>query len=453
MARAFLALVLVAIGGIGYLIFQNPVQRDRVAALMAELASDADTLVLEMSGNEEQQPDNVTGLREIWTKDLAEGHSIFDIADRAAGGVYAVGNITRDGYLDGLVMAIGPDGVLLWQKSLGGQRIDQFQEVIPSIDRLVDLVELSDGGVIVVGESNNEMDGDIIFETEGRVARLDSGGQVIWDRAVNSMAPPEHFIGVQRMPNGEIFGFISENATARESKTLTVVKISEDGAVDVMSSHSIEGDIHVSRAARSPGGTNWWVGSKVTDPNQRCLEILESEICLGKSDWWLLNHEDSGDAVEKVFAIGNDGHISDLLVEGETALLVGMTTRNDESYALLARVDPTAEVMWSIQADGIGSPQDLHRLARAPDARVIATGAFNVGDADSNIQGWIGGLEQDGYLNWTETLAKGKSSQLLGVVAKPDGVIFVDGRMTERSGGGTHAYFLSRFELMRENKR
>lgn len=97
-----------------------------------------------------------------------EGRSVKVVSDGnivVAGSTGSFGSGASDIYM----LKIDPSGVVLWSRTIGGAMIEQAN----------DLVQLSDGGWLVIG-STNSSGGEGGYD--GLLVRTDAEGQVLWER-------------------------------------------------------------------------------------------------------------------------------------------------------------------------------------------------------------------------------------------------------------------------------
>ncbi len=130
------------------------------------------------------------------------------------------------GSVDFWLIKINANGDLLWEKSLGGSSADQGY----------DLIETSDGSLLLVGEvlsNNGDVEGNHGL-TDAWMVKLSSDGNIIWQNALGG-SKVDYFLAVQEAADGTFIAtgntFSSDGDVSQNigSSDIWLVKVDVDG--------------------------------------------------------------------------------------------------------------------------------------------------------------------------------------------------------------------------------
>ncbi len=121
------------------------------------------------------------------------------------------GNVSNPlGGVDFWLIKINIDGQLIWERSLGGSSADQGS----------DLIETSDGNLIITGEvlsNNGDVDGNHGL-TDAWVAKLDTNGNLIWQNALGGTMV-DYFLSIKEADDG---GFVATGNTFSDNGDVSI---------------------------------------------------------------------------------------------------------------------------------------------------------------------------------------------------------------------------------------
>ncbi|MFN0276953.1 MAG: T9SS type A sorting domain-containing protein [Chitinophagales bacterium] len=138
-------------------------------------------------------------------------------------GGYMLGGYSDYGIQDEYYVVKTDDtGNIVWEKLIGGSGADQLKTI----------EEISDHFYILGGSSNSGVSGDKTEPNLGSddywVVKIDSAGNVLWDKTLGSDRPDELFSIDNPAPGKYILGGDMQTSTGVNSKDYWIVKLSED---------------------------------------------------------------------------------------------------------------------------------------------------------------------------------------------------------------------------------
>lgn len=163
------------------------------------------------------------------------GSSSSDISPKIlSGGTDKYGKSEKNrGNLDYWIIKLDEKGEIKWQKTLGGQYIDQLESI----------QQTKDGGYIAGGYSNSPGSYDKAFESYGEgdywIVKLDADGNSEWQKVLGGEGD-DHIAAIIELKDGGyiVAGNSASASTGNKSRTnksgtdFWVVKLDEKGAID-----------------------------------------------------------------------------------------------------------------------------------------------------------------------------------------------------------------------------
>ena len=192
------------------------------------------------------------------TKDggyILGGTSSSDTSEETEKDKYTKSEDSR-GNLDYWVVKLKEDGSMQWQKTIGGQYVDELKSI----------QQTQDGGYILGGYSNSPISGDKTESNYGLgdywIVKLDEEGTIEWQRSLGGDKDDNLFALSQTKDGGFIVGGNSNSgATNSKSKTnkngtdFWVLKLDKNGSIDWQETYNY-GKIDVlTSLVENPDGT------------------------------------------------------------------------------------------------------------------------------------------------------------------------------------------------------
>lgn len=319
--------------------------------------------------------------------------SIFQTADN--GYVIAGSSTSDDGDLtmnygsqDYWIVKISSNGLLEWQKSLGGSRGDTAECII----------QTSDGGYIVSGFTSSS-NGDVTFNhgaSDVWVVKLDIDGNIKWENSYG--------------------GTSSENGK-------NIIQTLDGGYIIAASSSSNDGDV-----SKNNGGADYWI---IKISNTGLIE-------------WEKNYGGLGnDTPYRILQLADSSYI----VAGTTTSNDGDVSFNHGGYDYwIVKLSPNGTMEWE-KTFGGSSEDILKSIDFTQDGGFILAGNSKSLDGDVSINYgardfWIVKISESGNLQWEKSYG-GTSEELLSNIEQtPNGDYIIsgftgsiDGHVSNNHGG------------------
>ena len=321
----------------------------------------------------------------------------WEIEKTADGGFVVVGfaaanggDVTGNhGNADVWVTKLNANGLLQWQKSLGGSESD----------RGFSIQQTTDGGYIVAGHTRSN-DGDVLGNHGGEdfwIVKLSSSGSIQWEKSLG--------------------GTLDESAFG-------VIQSSDGGYIAVGTTFSNNGNV-----TGNHGSGDFWV-----------VKMSDSGNLLWQRTYGGSNH----DSANSIRQTSDGGYI----VAGFTLSNDGDVSSNNGIYDFwVIKIEQNGTLQWQKTFGGSNSDY-VHDIQLTPDGGFVVTGETesNNGDVSGNhglTDHWMARLNSVGELQWQKTLG-GSDEEFGGVVQVTSDNGFVmagttyssDGDVSQNSGNG-----------------
>ncbi len=343
-----------------------------------------------------------------------------------------------------------------WKKSFGGSKIDKARSI----------VQTSDGGFAVLGNTFSKGAGDNDFW----LLRLDALGSVVWEKTFGGSSTELGYELVQTTSDG---GFALVGGTASKGAggaDFWVLKLDASGntvwdktfgQINTEVAHSIvqtsDGGFAVAGYTRSKGrgGQDFWVlklnalGNKTWDKTfgGSNTEIAHSIVQTsdggfavagtinkggGNTDFWVLKLNATGNKTwEKTFG-GSNTEIAHSIVQTSDGgfAVAGQTTSNKGKVGiidvLILKLNALGEKTWEKTFGGSNSDA-AHSIVQTSDGGFAVAGKNNSKSALLNADFWIFKLNALGTIVWDKTLGERYSDEAYSIVQTSDGGFAVAG--------------------------
>jgi len=286
------------------------------------------------------------------------------------------------GQSDAVIAGLTPNGDLIWAKTYGGTRNDQFSAVAVG----------GDGSIALVG-STSSLDGSfprppLSGYNTGIIAKATPTGNITW---AHTYASNDTLTGVAVAPDGSV---IAVGSTASQLGGFQSQDTPEmAGSNPIAAEFTTDGTLIWSKAyGRQPGST--------------------------VSEFDSVTADTSGN----IIAVGYSG-----ATNGDFAVTHGVASAD----ALVAKLNPNGALIWHQMIGGSGWDQ-FNSVTTTPDGDIIAAGytTSNDGDfptTDTSRGGAIAKVSSSGDLSWAKRLDGTSGETLLAIATLPTGGMAVAG--------------------------
>jgi len=410
-----------AVGGTGVDTFRSTLQTSDGGYIIAGSSTSVDG---DISGNHGSSDVIVVKLSPLgsieWQKSYGgSGNESAESIKKTSDGGYVIvgssssldGDVTGNhGFGDFWIIKIAGDGVLQWQKSLGGTNGDNGRAI----------QQTPDGGYIV-GGSTSSIDGDVtgnhnppatVGNSDYWVVKLTETGNIVWQKCLGSFSS-DYLSSIAMTNDG---GYIAVGEVQANDGDVTghhgdfdywVVKLSSAGAIECQ---------------KALGGSGWDAGRDIIQ-NSAGNYIVAGYSSSGNGDitgmhgdgdGWVLELDAAGNIIWQK-AVGGTG--SDFLYSVRQAvdgyILAGDTTSNDEDASgnhgtdsfdyWGIKLSAAGDVQWHKLLGGSGDDSAFSIIALT-DGNYLVSGHVGSNDGDVTgsqgvVDGWIAYLANDLAVN------------------------------------------------------
>jgi hypothetical protein len=305
--------------------------------------------------------------------------------------------------LDFYVIRTDGSGTPLWERTYGTELPDRLKSVCPT----------SDGGWLLIGESER-MAAQLLDESSDiYLVRIDRNGEKLWDRVYESQTAFERVFAARETAGG---GFELPVVT---DGVFSIVRIDRDG----------EKTGETERVTVYSGGNSetFWIA-----PISGGGYILTGEVMnagIGFKELMLVRFDAGGSKVwERIFGgpRKESGSFVVKLREGGFAAVGVTESAQDENGDLyIVRTDEPGESVWSLSCGTAAVESGLHILEKE-DGGLLALGESKmVGQAGSGI--YLAGIDADGSLEWEKIFRQSGFEYLPSSILEMDDGLVVCG--------------------------
>lgn len=294
----------------------------------------------------------------------------------------------NNGDYDGWIMKFDNSGNEIWKTNIGGN----------GRDYIFSMNLMSDGGIIISGESNSlDIDPEFSFtSTSGYVVKLDSNGNM----------------NFQQKYGGSLLDQI-----------LDIKQVDEDNFIFVANSWSNDGDV-----PENKGGIDYWIVKINSTGN-----IVWSKSYGGSNT----DNVRSIEVTPSGFIIAGDSQSSDGDVSNESGLLTD---------AWIIKLNNLGELEWEESYGGLSARHDqVSSMTKATNNGFIIVGSSNSVDGDlpgnnGFVDYWVFKIDESGDIVWSQNY--GGSHIDNGIVAKltSDGGYIIGGNTRSNNGDVPDGY-------------
>jgi len=337
-----------------------------------------------------------------------EGYSVLEASD---GGLVVIGETySYPTYKENFLLAkFNATGNLIWARTLGGTGWDRGHSVI----------EASDGGLVVAGFTNSFGAGGYDF----LIAKFNASGNLVWTRILGGPAEDEGHSVIEASDGGLLVTGYTYSFGAGGSDLL-LAKFNASGTL---------------LWARTLGGTLYDYGYSVIEASDRGLIVVGVTSSFGSGGDLLLAKFDVSGTLLWARALGGSSYDYgySVIETSDGELVVGGVTNSFGAGwvdFLVAKFDASGNHLWTRTLGGTNEEDGEPVVTEASDGGLVMVGTtygFGAGYYDLLLSKFDG----SGNHLWTRTLGGGASDYGNFVIEISDGGLVVTG-FTQSFGYG-----------------
>jgi hypothetical protein len=340
------------------------------------------------------------------------GNSLLELPD---GGYLIVGYSSSFGAGDDDVYLVRTDGrgTTLWTKTHGGPGNDLGWDILPT----------ASGGFVITGFTNSEgAGGDDIL-----LLATDDKGDLLWSHTFGGEAGERSWALESTEDGGYVITGQTESWGAGD---WDVYIVRTDGAGETVWTQTVGGPgvDRVFDGVRTDDGGFAFAGMSREEPDSDLDAYLVKLDADGKVVWERRYGGAEDDIGHGLLAIDDGG----FLVTG-----YGRSFGAGGNDVYLIRTDPEGEVLWQRE---IGGPSDDRAMMSAADGK---TGFVTIGYSDWDAT--LYGTREDGSLVWSETFESAGQDRGVMVQRSTDGGYVFTGRLGAADDDSSDLFLFKRF--------
>ncbi|HEY1038461.1 MAG TPA: T9SS C-terminal target domain-containing protein, partial [Bacteroidia bacterium] len=349
------------------------------------------------------------------------------------------------GTFDAWIIKLSKDGVIQWQKTLGGSQDDEAHCVR----------QTNDGGYIVAGFTFSS-DGDVTLNKgacDYWIVKLDAAGNIQWqktyggtvdDRAVSIEQTHEggYIVGGRSNSyNGDVIG----HHGSQSKRDLWVIKIDNSGNLQWQNSlGGSENDDCTAIHQTTDGG---YIVSGYTKSNDHDVSGLHGNTW---PDAWVVKLDSLGSIQWQKTLGGSETEDAQDIVQcanGEY-MLAGYTASSDgditsisngsSGYIWVVKIDSTGNLIWEDTYGGSNGNWATSIIKTDDDSFVIGGNTWsNDGDVSGNhglLDCWVFKIDSIGVIKWSKSMGGSVGDELNSIQQTMDGGFVFCGESNSNDG-------------------
>ena len=318
-------------------------------------------------------------------------------------------------------------------------------------DKLISIIQTSDGGYVAVGitESNNGDISDNHGSKDGWIIKVDSEGNLIWSRCFGG-SNNDNFFSIYETNNGD---YLIAGITSSKDNDISDNHGKYDGWIMEVSST----------------GNKLWskcFGGNVNDYLSDIIQTSDGFVAVGCSasnsgdilinhgdrDGWIIKVDTNGNKVwSKTFGGSAYDSLSNIIRTSDGFVAVGYTESNDGDLSdnhgfkdgWILKINEVGNKVWSKCFGGNGNDY-LNSIVQASDGYIAAGSTFSNGEYISGHHGgedgWILKIDEVGNPVWSKCFGGSIDDTLNGIIQATDGGYMAVGNVWSTDGdfSGNH---------------
>ena len=335
-------------------------------------------------------------------------------------------------------------GEAQWDKTFGGARNPVFPSV-EAYDYLDTIVPATDGGFLLVGESNDSVGGSKTVSGNGYwdmyVIKINAQGDQIWDRALGSSAI-DAASGACATSDG---GYALVGFTQRAGNSdVWVVKLDSFGNLIWERSYGgTNEDQGVAIIQRTNGGYFVAANSASQPSGTKTSAFYGGGYWFSEAagDFWILSLDSQGNKIaEQSFGGIYDEAIHEMIrTDDDGVIVVGQSlspASGNKNAVSLGNGDG-----WIVRLDAVGNKIWERSLGgpwwdKVATVQLMYDGGFIVGGATNGVTPWLVRLDHAGTILWQQNASLPSDAyEVASIDLTPEGGFFIGGSANLSANG------------------
>jgi hypothetical protein len=379
-----------------------------------------------------------------------------------AGSTYSyAGDISgiMHGSADCWIIKVDTNGILLWERTLGGALLDRAYDIQPA----------TDGGYIFAGftYSNSDDVGGNHGSSDGWLVKLDDTGAIVWQKCLGGSSN-EGFYTVLQTNDGGYFAVGSTSSADGDVVGYHGGSLADMWAVKTNDTGGIEWQ-------KPLGGSNGAIGRSAIQTSDSGFLIAGYTISTdgditgnhGGVDSWIVKLNKSGNLVWQKCYGGSylDGGLSICPAIGGGYIFAGQTASVDGDVShfyggdlnggdvWVVRIDDTGAILWEKSYGGSGN-EIANSIRTTTDNNYIIAGWTESHDGDvsgrkDTTDAWVLVINDTGTVQWQKCLGGSNRELAFDIIQTNDNGLLVTGVSSSADSDLTFNHGLSDIWLVK----
>ena len=365
----------------------------------------------------------------------SSGERAYSLIQTSDGG-YAVAGYTKSfgaGEADLWLLKLDSRGSLLWDSTYGGR----------DFDRAYSLIQTSDGGYAVTGETCSkgpavvELGGEAFYSkdpglSELWVIKLDRQGKRVWDKIYGGSNRDSASSIIQTTDGGyAVAGHYEFHNKRGYDLDLWILKLDSQGKL---------------LWDRTYGGSSGERASSLIQTNDGGYAVISETQSkgVGEADFWLFKLDAQGNLLwEKTFGGNKSDEPSSLLQTRDGSFVIAGETRSygaGGSDLWLLKLDSQGNLIWDWTYGGNSDDSASSLIQTADGGYVVAGCTYSYGAGGSDF--WLLKLDGQGDLLWDRTYGGSSGDEASSLIQTIDGGYAVAGHTKSKGDGNANMWIL-----------
>lgn len=346
-----------------------------------------------------------------------------------------VGDKSEDprGGNDFWIVKLDPNGIIEWEKTIGGSGHEQNCSIF----------QLADGGYFLGGSSNSSISGEKTDNAVGLydywIMKLNESGSIIWQKTIGGDNHDFLFDVVSSIDGGflltgssksDISGNKTENS--RGNYDIWLVKVDVDGNIEW--DKTVGGDLDdYADVCKQDTDGNYIIGA-FSNSN---VSGEKSEPNYGVFDYWIIKLSSLGELIWENAIGGDDSdHLQDIALVSDGGILIVGSSSSSASVdktedvfgiadAWVVRLNADGTILWENTIGG-NINDGLHKIISLDDGTFILAGQSTSDISPDKSEArigltdfWLMQINSSGEIIWDKTIG-GSDNDYLTALSKSD---------------------------------